>query len=681
MSIRSLLCIPVALALAPFSFASIRLYVNVAATPGGNGFTWGTAMNRLEDALAFAATHSGASSVNEIWVAQGTYVPTTILDPTATFGMVAGASMYGGFEGSETQLDQRDPALHLTVLSGDVYGDDGPNFANRGDNVSNVVTANGNTILNSTLLDGFRIVAGDGLNGSPHSGAGLHIQSASPHVNNCTFQDNRAYSGAGVWASSGLPMFTHCRFIGNLSIASGAGGLDTQTVTSAHMLVQDCWFESNINSGGAGGGLKATYADVLHCTFIDNTADDGGAMMLAVEGLAEDCIFMGNSCGSSGGAVWNSGDSFSGAPLGDRVSFVNCLFARNSAYRGGGLAVYQGHGVGPTIVNCTFADNTAVLEGGGLHVDSSVGAPYNTLPIVANTVFWGNSDATGTSEAGQIMLDGQVYPTIGNCDVQGWTGALGGSGNFGLDPQFQDPDGCDGILDNADDDYRLGTTSPCRDAGDDYSLPTDVADQDGDGITLEVLPLDLDGQPRHSGALVDMGAYESNGTYPTSFCFGDGLAGATACPCGNTGAACHGCANSQNVLGATLHASGASVAAPVTGLETLQLHAAGMLSTASAIYLQGSASLNPGILFGDGVRCTGGSLKRLAIKPSVGGASQYPESGDQTISQRSALLGDNVLGSGQARYYQTWYRDPNPTFCPNPPGNGWNVTNGIVVQW
>src|SRR5689334_23825612 len=94
MHARCLLPAAALFAFAPFSSASIRLYVDAAAAPGGHGFTWGTALNRLEDALAYAATHSGAGAVNEIWVAQGTYVPSTILDPNATFLMVAGASMY-----------------------------------------------------------------------------------------------------------------------------------------------------------------------------------------------------------------------------------------------------------------------------------------------------------------------------------------------------------------------------------------------------------------------------------------------------------------------------------------------------------------------------------------------------------------------------------------------------------
>ncbi len=158
------------------------------------------------------------------------------------------------------------------------------------------------------------------------------------------------------------------------------------------------------------------------------------------------------------------------------------------------------------------------------------------------------------------------------------------------------------------------------------------------------------------------------------YCFGDGSL-ATACPCGNSGVAGRGCANSQGgSVGAWITSSGS------VNPDSVVLSASGMLPTASAIYLQGDASNAAGIVFGDGVRCVSGSLKRLAIKPSVAGASQYPVGADLPISQRSAQLGD-AFGPGATRYYATYYRDSNAAFCPTPIGNGWNITNGLALSW
>jgi hypothetical protein len=98
--------------------------------------------------------------------------------------------------------------------------------------------------------------------------------------------------------------------------------------------------------------------------------------------------------------------------------------------------------------------------------------------------------------------------------------------------------------------------------------------------------------------------------------------------------------------------------------------------------MQGNNVLANGTVFGDGIRCVAGQLLRLAVKPAVGGASQYPDpnTGDLSITARSAQLGFPI-GPGETRWYQTYYRDPNLAFCPNPPGNSWNVTNGVVVPW
>ena len=164
-----------------------------------------------------------------------------------------------------------------------------------------------------------------------------------------------------------------------------------------------------------------------------------------------------------------------------------------------------------------------------------------------------------------------------------------------------------------------------------------------------------------------------NCTTGTQFCFGDGTQ-ATPCPCGNNGSAGHGCANSQVAAGAFLKAMG------TTGPDMLVLTASQMLSTALNIFLQGSTEVVGGALFGDGVRCAGGQLLRLGVKSAVGGVAQYPEAGDLSVSARSAALG-SPIPSGAARYYQTYYRDPSAAFCPNPPGNTWNVTNGVMIIW
>lgn len=159
----------------------------------------------------------------------------------------------------------------------------------------------------------------------------------------------------------------------------------------------------------------------------------------------------------------------------------------------------------------------------------------------------------------------------------------------------------------------------------------------------------------------------------TPFCFGDGTQ-TTACPCGNSGAPNHGCDNSGATGGAQLGGSG------TTSPDTLVLSSSAELPTVLTIFLQGNAALSNGVTFGDGVRCAGGSLKRLYSKNAVGGTASAPGAGDPPVSTRSAALGDPI-SPGTQRWYQAYYRDPVLTFCPAPPGNSWNISSGLVVNW
>ena len=68
------------------------------------------------------------------------------------------------------------------------------------------------------------------------------------------------------------------------------------------------------------------------------------------------------------------------------------------------------------------------------------------------------------------------------------------------------------------------------------------------------------------------------------------------------------------------------------------------------------------------MRCVGGQLKRLGLKIASGGIASYPGVGDPSISARSAALGDGIA-PGSQRFYQVYYRDSDPNFCPAPQGN------------
>ena len=165
----------------------------------------------------------------------------------------------------------------------------------------------------------------------------------------------------------------------------------------------------------------------------------------------------------------------------------------------------------------------------------------------------------------------------------------------------------------------------------------------------------------------------AGGSVGTAFCFGDGSL-ATPCPCGNNGTAGRGCDNSAATGGAQLTATGS------VSPDTVVFQSAGELPTALSIFLQGNAVNLNGVVFGDGVRCAAGSLKRLYVKNAVGGTATAPVAGDPSVTTQSANLGDPIT-PGQSRWYQVYYRDPNLTFCPAPPGDSFNISSGLLIVW
>jgi len=115
-------------------------------------------------------------------------------------------------------------------------------------------------------------------------------------------------------------------------------------------------------------------------------------------------------------------------------------------------------------------------------------------------------------------------------------------------------------------------------------------------------------------------------------------------------------------------------------LDDVVLGVMGELPVATSIFLQGDQQLPSPVVFGDGLRCVGGLLKRLYVKTAQGGQVSAPVPGDPSITQRSAALGDPIA-PGTQRFYQVYYRDPAVSFCPAPTGNTWNVSNASAIVW
>ncbi len=121
------------------------IYVDDTATGANDGTTWADAFTSMQAALA-------AGDGNELWLAAGTYTPGGAAGDT--FTLPPGVSVYGGFAGTETSLNDRsqNPSTHETILAG-------------GGTNTTVVTVDTDAAAGTRLLDSVTVsgAAGDGI--------------------------------------------------------------------------------------------------------------------------------------------------------------------------------------------------------------------------------------------------------------------------------------------------------------------------------------------------------------------------------------------------------------------------------------------------------------------------------------------------------------------------------------
>jgi predicted outer membrane repeat protein len=241
---------------------SVVRYVNGAAVGANDGTSWANAFTDLQAALAAAV------SGDEIWIAAGTYKPTSTTSRSVSFALKNGVGVYGGFVGNEVSRGDRNPAVNVTILSGDI-GVGG----NSSDNSYHVVTA-ASAVTASTILDGFTITGGNANGSTPDDlGAGLLGASASPVVAHCIFTGNTASSkGGAVRVDNGSATFQDCTFTSNTAGVAG-GAISAGTVTA--LTLTRCLIRSNTaNDVSRGGGLDVTTnVTAADCLIAQNTTN------------------------------------------------------------------------------------------------------------------------------------------------------------------------------------------------------------------------------------------------------------------------------------------------------------------------------------------------------------------------------------------------------------------------
>ena len=203
--------------------------------PGGagtkNGTSWADASGNLQ-----AMINSSAAN-DQVWVAKGTYYPDEGTgqinnDRAACFILKNNLGIYGGFNGDETVLNERNFNVYETILSGDIEQNDGADFLNTDGNSYHVICNNGNGVNNTAILDGFTIKAGNAsdIGGGIYyaGGGGMYNWEASPTIANCNFLKNQGVRGGaiffgtgGIGPVEGSPVLTNCSFSENSALDGG----------------------------------------------------------------------------------------------------------------------------------------------------------------------------------------------------------------------------------------------------------------------------------------------------------------------------------------------------------------------------------------------------------------------------------------------------------------------------
>jgi len=517
------------LGIAPIHAQSI-LYVDANAPDGGNGTSWDTAYTDLQDALAEARTNAG--TVDEIWVADGTYYPVEAgSDPLISFEMIDGVSLYGGFVGTETALTERDLETHpFSTLSGEAAR---PNHVVKAEHVA-------------ATLDGFKITGGWP---RAESGGGLHITGSTLTLRNLLITQNGSEStrqGGGLYMEMSTATIEQVQFIDNEASsrvdfrAAGGGAF----ILSSNVVFRNVVFEQNRNRylTHAGGALfvQDSQVDIFASLFLNNSIGTnelfnapGGAI------FSKNCILRINSTRFIGNSSRAGYDAYGGA-LAHEVDteiassiILNSTFLGNRASGDGGLggAIYHKstNAANPfLIVNSIFYDNYT----GGYY--SGVGgalAAYGRRTFLINSALVGNTGSSQILEpsaaaAGDITLQNSIVWANENQpflalaqDTMAVYHSIVENGYAGekvidADPLFvrMPSPGADEHWGTDDDDLgdlHLQAGSPAIDAGRTAWLPPDTFDLNENGDITEQLPVDYEGAPRVQGLTVDIGPYES----------------------------------------------------------------------------------------------------------------------------------------------------------------------------
>lgn len=497
---------------------STRRYVTQAGgLPPRDGRTWETAYNASE--LQGAIEEPG---VSDVWVGAGFYRPTKAVkmssgsDVTSLmFHMKEGVNLYGGFQGSEIALEERQKGespwtfVNATILDGDMNGNGAKDAGDAqhvvyfpAANIANVANADFN-YTTETIVNGFTIQ--NGYSGYTSAGTGFDKAGGVQIVGKSTLSECIVRDNKGKWAAGGIRMggtnakLVSCLVTNNVAEAEQAGGI---LISSGSAIIEGCTISNNTSKLGGGGAYVDGVTTFKKCQFIKNIGESndaaisGGGLFIKVPGVRlESCQILANKAGTGGAAQGGAINSTQNAGWTVSTVITNCLFANNeSTANVAGVLLWNNKA---EVINSTFVNNK------GLSANPTGSALWVTGAgsLIHNNIFWNNKIGTGT----EINLGGSLL----NNAING-----AGAGNIAIDAgsanalvKFVTPSTTQGVAGYVETaNWSLAPGSVCIGAGTPSGAPS----------------IDILGENRSNPPSI--GAYE----YPTGTMIAGGTPNASA---------------------------------------------------------------------------------------------------------------------------------------------------------
>ncbi len=403
----------------------------------------------------------------------------------------------GGYSSDYTS---RDPINNPTILQGALN--------------NSVLKFNG-TVEHTTVVDGFVIQGGGGLNfsGIPYTGiygGGVLLQNVSPTLRNLEITNNSVGSNSILGLGGGIMFNNSQAILENVHVHDNTGiyGAGIFANNSAPTLT-DCMIENNgvitdnpsFSPQGGGMHLLDSTVTMNNCIVNGHADCSEGGGVYSSDNSALNMTggeILGNSAKNSGGGLFQSGGSLnlvgvnisnngklptstfmSGGGIYAESASVNLdslVIGNNTSNAGGGIS----------FTTCTQADisnsvihgNSAQFFGGAIHYNNTLAGSANSNTIIENeATFSGgggiyiqgnvpdlNNNIIAYNIGGSSNANGVAVPSapasflcndvFGNAsaDYSGMADPTGTGGNISVDPEF---------CNLAEGNFNVGSASPC----------------------------------------------------------------------------------------------------------------------------------------------------------------------------------------------------------------------------